>query len=137
LRVYYDNRSRNGYYMRGIARVKPGISLDRVQEAAGLAPAEGSAEFPDLWHGWILLSDLAHAEATGGRSASRDPRAYGTVIFLLLIACANVANLLLFRMSLRELELPVRAALGGCRSCLIRFIRAPDAARRFGLAYRH
>jgi predicted permease len=119
LRVAYDNRNRNGYYLRGIARVKRGVSLDRVQEVAGIAAAEVRRNFPIYGTGGFYYHIEPMQKHLVGEVRPTIVALMGAVTFLLLIACANVANLLLVRMSLRERELSVRAALGGSRSRLI------------------
>ena len=124
LRVSYDNRNRNSYYLRGIARIKPGVSLDRVQEMAGLAAAEVRKNFQLYGAGGFYYHIEPMQQHLVAEVRPAILSLMGAVIFLLLIACANVANLLLVRMSLRERELSVRAALGGSRSQLIRQVLA-------------
>jgi predicted permease len=120
LRVNYDNRNRNSYFLRGIARMKPGVSLDRVQEQGELAAADVRKKFSlygagNFHHHIEPMQQHLVAEVRPAIIALM-----GAVTFLLLIACANVANLMLVRMSLRERELAVRTALGGSRWRLIR-----------------
>jgi predicted permease len=119
-RLTYDNAQRKTFSHRVIGRLKEGISLRSAQTEADSIAAELRKNF-SLWQtadfhirlepmGKYLVAQVEPAILT----------LMGAAIFLLLIACANVANLLLVRASLRERELAVRAALGAGRWCLIR-----------------
>jgi len=130
MRVNYDSRHRSGFYvvddklkwtgLRAIARLKPGVSLERAEQSAGRVAAEVRRDFPVYGGGgfYYHLEPMHQHLVAEVRPAVR--AFMGAVVFLLLIACANVANFLLVHTSLRERELAVRGALGATRARLIR-----------------
>jgi len=119
-RQAYDNSQRLSFFLRVIGRLKPGARLDRANEEVGLVAAEIRRNFPIYGTGGFQYRVEPMKQYMVAEARPAILALMGAVIFLLLIACANVANLLLVRASLRERDLAVRSALGGNRWRLIR-----------------
>ena len=119
-RIPYDNSTRNGVQHRVIARLKDGVTIGQAQLVVDRIAAETRKNFLiSGTAGYAIRLEPMHAHVVAEvRPALM--ALLGAVAFLMLIACANVANLMLVRTSLRERELAVRTALGGSRWALVR-----------------
>ena len=112
-------RSRGMMVLSVIARLRPGVSLQAAQTELDALSTRLSAEHPDYYQRddgsprLQLITSLLDATVGDVRGALY--LLLGAVTFLLLIACANVANLFLARGSDREHEMAVRSALGAGR----------------------
>lgn len=115
-----ERQSRDNRWLMVLGRLKPGVSFSEASaEMQAIAQREADA-YPEANKGWQLRAVSLPQFMTGTLTTQYTLLLMGAVAFVLLIACADVANVQFARVAGRTNEFAVRAALGGSRWRVIR-----------------
>jgi putative ABC transport system permease protein len=116
------SRHGNEVRLKVIARLKPGATLEAARADLSVILNWQRQSFPDNYSFWgdVQVRGAGLAESLTGNVRLALLALFGAVLFVLLIACANVANLALARSAARQKEMAIRAAVGAGRFRLAR-----------------
>lgn len=103
-----------------LARLKPGVTFTQAAAEMHTITSRQAEAFPDLYKGWNLRAMPLSIFAVGDLTRQFTFLLLGAVGFVLLIACADVANVQFARVTGRHKELAVRTAMGASRGRIIR-----------------
>jgi putative ABC transport system permease protein len=114
-----DPENRGAHFISAIARLRPGVSEEAARRDMAAVGARLKAEYPKSNATFGGTTENLQQSLVGDVRSTLLTM-FGAVTFVLLIACANVANLMLVRAAGRETEIAVRTALGAGRGRIIR-----------------
>ena len=115
----YDDSQRSSRHLRAIARLKPGVTVEQARSEMNVIAQRLEQQHPETNKNTGAHVVSITDEIVGGIRPTLF-MIFGAVIFVLLVACANVANLLLARSTVRHKEITIRTAIGAARGQLVR-----------------
>ncbi|HXW07931.1 MAG TPA: ABC transporter permease [Vicinamibacterales bacterium] len=115
-----SNMSRDFRWLGASARLKPGVTLEEARAEMRVIAQRLADAYPGSNTGWGVAVDPLASVLVGPQLRTAATVLFAATLFVLLIGCANLANLALARSVSREGEIAVRAALGASRWRLVR-----------------
>lgn len=116
-----EDAERGGHYADAIGRLAPGATIPQVRTELASVSEELASKYPETNKGWTVVEVTStHTDLVGDVASRASMVLMVAVLFVLLMACVNVANLLMARGEARGRELAVRAALGAGRMRVMR-----------------
>ena len=114
--------ARDYHYLSAVARLKPGVSVQQAQAEMSAIAGRIAALYPAMKKDWGATVDRYIDRVVGPQTRLSLLVLMAAVVAVLLIGCANLANLLMARATLRSREIALRLALGAGRGRVIRML---------------
>jgi putative ABC transport system permease protein len=120
--VFPANVARDYHYLGAVARLKRGVSFEQAQAEMSAIAGRIAEQYPAVKKGWGATVDRYLDRIVGPQLRLSLIVLMSAVVAVLLIGCANLANLLMARATLRSREIALRLALGAGRGRMIRML---------------